>query len=104
MKWKQFLLTWLVVYLLAPSIWTHRLLMTTTPPPGSPEVSIPLFIPFGGITYTAHLWGELVRGDFGDALAIFLVLILPILIYTFFLSWLIHLGLRRIWRSRQSIA
>ena len=57
-------------------------------------------IPFGGTYYTVDFWVELIRGDFGDALAIFLVLILPILIYTFFLSWLIHYGFRKIERRQ----
>jgi hypothetical protein len=92
MKWRQFLPIWAVVFLLAPSIWTHRLLMAGMPPPGSPETSYPLLIPFGGTYYTVDFFEQLIRGDPVDALVIFLVLILPILIYTFFLSWLIHYG------------
>ncbi len=86
MKWKHFLLTWLVVFLLAPSVWIHRLFMFQTPPPGSNLPGPPLFIPFGGVQYAVSAFGQLVRGDFVDALAIFIVLILPILIYTFVLS------------------
>jgi len=95
MKWrylksKQFLLTWLIVYLLTPSIWIHRLFMFGARPPGSPEIAKPLFIPFGGVYFGWHFLGELFRGDFGDALIIFGFLVLPIIIYTFFLSVLVY--------------
>ena len=70
--------------------------MAGSPPPGSPVESPPLVIPFGWLFFGRHLWEQLISGDFGDALAIFLVLILPILIYTFFLSWIIYYGFRRI--------
>jgi hypothetical protein len=86
MKLKHFLLTWLVVFLLAPSIWIHRLFMYQTPPPGSNLPGPPLFIPFGGIQYALSMWGQLVRGDFVDAAVIFIALVLPILIYTFIVS------------------
>ncbi|TES84430.1 MAG: hypothetical protein E3J92_01345 [Dehalococcoidia bacterium] len=95
MKWKQFLPVWLVVFLLAPSIWTHTLFMTGTPPPGSPETSYPLVIPFGGTYYTMDFFQQLISGDFADAIVIFLQLLLPIIVYTFFLSWLIYYGFRK---------
>jgi len=103
MKWKQFLPIWIIVFLLAPSIWIHRILMEGSPPPGSPVESPPLLIPFGWLYFGRHLWEQLIRGDFGDVLAIFLVLILPILIYTFFLSNIIHYCFRKI-RPRYGLA
>jgi len=90
MKWKQFLPIWLVVFLLAPSIWCHTLFMEGTPPPGSPETSYPLVIPFGGTYYTMDFFRQFISGDFTDAIMIFLTMLLPIIIYTFFLSRLIH--------------
>lgn len=93
MKRKHFLITWLAVFLLAPSVWIHRFFMYQMPPPGSDMPGPPLFVPFGGVYFIGQLWGQLIRGDFADSLAIFLVLILPILIYTFALSLVIyHLG------------
>ena len=74
MKWKQFLPIWLIVFLLAPSIWVHRILMLGARPPGSPTESPPLMIPFGWLYFGKHLWEQLVRGDFSDALVIFLVM------------------------------
>ena len=85
-KWKYFLLLWLAVFLLAPSIWVHKLFMFQTPPPGSNLPGPSLFIPFGGIHFIGELWGQLVRGDLADSAVIFVALILPILIYTFILS------------------
>jgi hypothetical protein len=103
MKWKLFCPIWLVVFLLAPSIWVHRILMATGAPPGpgSPPPP-PLLIPFVGVYFGRHLWEQLIRSDFGDVLAIFLVLILPILIYTFFLSCIIYYCFRRIRQKRGS--
>jgi len=95
MKWKQFSLIWLITFLLAPSIWTHRILMFQTPPPGSNLPPPPLLIPFGGVNFGRELVGQLIRGDFGDSLVIFLVLILPILVYTFLLSGIIYYSFRR---------
>ena len=96
MKWKQFLVTWLIVFLLAPSIWTHTLLMAGARPPGSPQVSPPLFIPFGAIYFGGELWGQLIVGDFSDALMIFILMIFPILIYTFILSSVIYYSFQKI--------
>ena len=90
MKWKHFLTLWLVIFLLAPSIWIHRLFLYQMPPPGSDSSGPQLFIPFGGIYFIGEIWGELIRADFTDALMIFLFLILPILIYTFFVSLVIY--------------
>jgi hypothetical protein len=90
MKWKYFLTLWLVIFLLAPSIWIHRLLLTTGAPPGSGPSDPALFIPFGGIYFIGELWGQLIAGDFMDALMIFLFLILPILIYTFIVSLIMY--------------
>ena len=97
MKWGHFLLVWLSLFLLAPSIWIHRILMATGAPPGPGGLPPPpLLIPFGAVYFGAYLWEQLIRGDFGDALAIFLVLILPILIYTFLLSGIVYYGFRKI--------
>jgi hypothetical protein len=109
MKWrylksKQLLLTWLVVYLLAPLIWVHRLFMLGARPPGSLEIAEPLFIPFGGVYFGWHFFEQLFGGDFGDALIIFVFLILPIVIYTFFLSVLIYYIFLKIWTKRNSSA
>jgi len=102
MKWKYFLLLWLVVFLLAPSIWVHRLLMFQTPPPGSNLPGPPLFIPFGGIYFIGELWGQVVRGDFADSAVIFVVLVLPILIYSFILSLGFYYLGRYILRKRRA--
>ena len=94
MKWRQFILIWLIIFLLAPSIWIHRILMFQTPPPGSNLPPPPLLIPFVGVYWGRELWGQLIRGDFVDSLVIFLVLILPILIYTFLISCIIYYSFR----------
>jgi hypothetical protein len=60
--------------------------MYQTPPPGSDLPGPELFIPFGGIYYIGELVEQLSNGDFMDAAMIFLFLVLPIVIYTFFLS------------------
>jgi hypothetical protein len=96
MKWKQFLLIWLILFLLAPSIWTHTLLMETTPPPGSQIEPPPLLIPFGAVQFGIDFWEQLIQGDFADSLVIFLVLILPIVIYTFLVSWIVYYAFRKI--------
>ena len=96
MKWKLFGPIWLIVFLLAPSIWVHRIMMTGAQPPGSPEIAKPLFIPFGGIYFGRQLVEQLIRGDFNDALVIFLVLVLPILIYTFLLALIIYYGFQKV--------
>ena len=64
-------------------------------PPGSPEVAKPLFIPFGAVYFGRLFWEELIRGDFGDALLLFVGLILPILIYTFILSVIVYYCYRK---------
>ena len=69
-------------------------------PPGSPEVAEPLFIPFGAVYFGGQLWEQLVGGDFGDALAIFVGLILPILVYTFILSVVVYYCYRKFRQCR----
>lgn len=101
MKWKyikrkQFLLIWLIVFLLAPSVSIHRLFIMTAPPPGSPVAPPPLLIPFGGVYFGRQLVEQALGGDFGDASMIFIFLILPIIVYTFFLSVLIYYIFRKI--------
>jgi hypothetical protein len=90
MKWKLFLPIWAVVFLLTPSIWFHTLFMANSPPPGSPQTSYPMVIPFGGTYYTMDFFEELFRGDFADAVALFLTQLLPIIIFSFLLAWLIY--------------
>jgi hypothetical protein len=101
MKWKYFLGIWFVVFLLAPSVWVHRLFMYQTPPPGSNLPGPPLFIPCGGIQYGISAFGQLVRGDIMDAFMIFLFLILPILIYTFIISLVLYYSGRYFLRKLQ---
>jgi len=101
MKWKyikrkQFLLIWLIVFLLAPSISIHRLFIAQTPPPGSNLSPPPLLIPFGGVYFGRQLVEQALGGDFGDASMMFSFLILPIIAYTFFLSVLIYYIFRKI--------
>ncbi len=102
MKWKYFLTLWLVIFLLAPSIWIHRLFMYQTPPPGSDLPGPELFIPFGGIYYIGQLFEQLFRGDLMDAFVVFLLLILPILIYTFIVSLVVYYPGRYIIRKIQN--
>ena len=101
LKSKQFLLTWMAVYLLAPSIWIHQLFMFGARPPGSPEVAKALFIPFGGIDFGIQFFDQLFQGDFWDAFMIFVFLIVPIVIYTFIISVIIHYVFLKI-RCRRS--
>jgi len=95
-KRKQFLITWLVILLLAPSIWIHRLFMMGAPPPGSDIEPPSLFIPFGVVYFGRQFGEQLLHGDFMDALMILLFLILPIVVYTFALSCVIYYSLRRV--------
>ena len=59
-------------------------------PPGSPEVAEPLFIPFGGVYFGIQFFEQLFAGDFGDSLFILLLTVIPLIIYTFVISVLIH--------------
>jgi di/tricarboxylate transporter len=102
MKWKQFLPIWAVIFLLAPSIWFHTLFIENSPPPGSHIEGPSMIMPFGAVQLGIDCWEQLVQGDFMDALMIFLWIILPILIYTFVLSWLIYYAFRKIRERRQS--
>ncbi len=86
MKWKQFLLIWLILFLLAPSIWFHTQFI---------EGTSPLFMPFGTVQLGIDCWEQLIRGDFADSLMI-LFQILPILIYTFLLSWPVYYAFRKV--------
>jgi len=100
MRWKQIFPTWLILFLIAPSIWIHGFLMIGGRPPEAEPFIPPLFVPFGIIEYGGDLWKQLARGDFIDALIIFIFLILPILIYTFILSVLISFSFEKV-RSRR---
>jgi len=85
--------------------------MFTTPPPGSDISPPPLFLPFGAINYIGDICvvsvRGIVRGDFDfitDVLVLFISLILPILIYTFFISLgIYHLLMRLIIHKRSGI-
>jgi len=96
MKWRLLLPTWLVIFLLAPSIFIHQMFMMGARPPGSPPLPKPLFIPFGAVNFGSDLLEQLARGDISDVVVIFLFLILPILIYTFVLSFIIYYIFRKI--------
>jgi len=96
MKRKHFLITWLVILLLAPSVWIHRLFMAWTPPPGSDIEPPSLFVPFGVVYFGRQFGEQLLRGDFTDALMILLFLILPIVVYTFALSCVIYYSFRKV--------
>ena len=95
MKWKQFLPTWLVVFLLAPSIVFPQVFITTRQSPADP--GLPLVMPFGAIHW-ANEWGFLLdrsirTGEIKwawDFFQIYFICILPILIYSFFLSAMIY--------------
>jgi hypothetical protein len=102
MKWKQFLPIWAVVFLLAPSIWCHTLFMANSPPPGSDIEGPALIMPFGAVQFGMDCWEQFIGGDFMDALMIFFGIILPILIYTFVLSWLGYHAFRKIREYRLS--
>ncbi|MBI2869231.1 MAG: hypothetical protein HYX96_05340 [Chloroflexi bacterium] len=93
MKWrgKEFLVTWLAVYLLAPSLVIHNIFAMTARPPGSPPYSPPLWMPFGGVVFMKDLLGQLFAGDWVDTVVVFLVRVLPFLIYTYILSLLVYL-------------
>ena len=83
LKSKQFLLTWLMVYLLVPTFWLHTLVMTY-------EAKGSIY-PFAGGRHVVAFFDQLFVGDFGDAFILVLAFqILPLLIYTFILSVLIH--------------
>jgi antibiotic biosynthesis monooxygenase (ABM) superfamily enzyme len=104
MKWKQFLLIWLILFLLAPSIWFHTLFMEGMPPPGSHIEGPSMIMPFGAVQMGIDCFEQLIGGDFMDALMIFLWMILPIAIYTFVLSWIVYYAFRKIrerWPSTQ---
>jgi hypothetical protein len=96
MKWKAFLLIWLILFLLAPSIWFHTLFMSNTPPPGSQIEGPSMIMPFGAVQLGIDCFQQLFQGDFMDALMIFLWIILPIAIYTFLLSWVVYYAFRKI--------
>lgn len=104
-KWKQFILTWLVVFWAAPSIGIQNVFLIGSPPPGSNLSSPPLIEPFGAVFFFGQFFDQLLAGDFGDSLSIFALQILPFLIYTFILSivvYFVFLIIKSLW-SRQEI-
>ena len=98
MKWNRVFITWPVLFFLAPSIWFHTTLVA---PPGSPEVSKPLLIPFGSVYFGGELVKQLAGGDLSYAFIMSIVVFIPIIAYTFFLSYVIWAFIRKI--SRQQL-
>ena len=96
MRWKQILPVWLTLFLLAPSIWIHRLLMIGGRPHDAPPFIPPLFVPFGAINYGGDFLNQIARGDFMDSLVIFIILILPILVYTFLIPVIISYSFNKV--------
>ncbi len=92
---KQFLLTWLIVYLLTPTFWFHQLFMTY-------EAEGTVF-PFAGARFAFHFFDQLFAGDFGDALFILLAILL-LIIYTFIILVLIHSVFLKIRHKRSNPA
>jgi hypothetical protein len=83
LKSKQFLFTWLLLYLLIPTFWLHTLVATY-----EAERSI---YPFAGGRWIVAFFDQLFAGDFGDAfISVLAFQILPLLVYTFVLSFLMH--------------
>lgn len=105
-KWRQFLLTWLVVFWTVPSYGIHNFYRFGAPPPGSDLPPLPLFEPFGAVYFLGELFGQLTRGDIGDAFFIFRSYIIPFLFYTFILSVILYsafsLMKSSIWRQKIS--
>ncbi|MDD4874350.1 MAG: hypothetical protein PHE15_05180 [Dehalococcoidales bacterium] len=93
LKSKQFLLTWLVLYLLIPTFWYHQLFMTY-------EARGTVYL-FAGSKLVYFLFDQLFSGDFGDTLVVFLF-ILPLVIYTFILSVLVHFIYLKIKQKRNT--
>ena len=95
MKWKLFLPSWLVLFLLAPSIWLPQALLMTRSSPNDP--GLPFVIPFGAIHW-ANEWGFLINRAIStgeikwalDFLQTYAICILPILIYTFLIMLVIN--------------
>ena len=96
MKWKQVIPVWLILFLIAPSIWFHRLLMIGGRPPDAPPFAPPLFVPFGAVNYGGDFFNQLARGDFVDSLMILVLLILPILVYTYVVSAIISYSFNKV--------
>jgi hypothetical protein len=65
---------------------------------GNAQIAPPLFLPDGGVYYMGEVWEMLLRTNSESAFYTFLLLVLPILIYTFVISWVIHHLLLRIYR------
>jgi hypothetical protein len=95
-KWRQFILTWIVVFWVAPSFMIHNFFVCTTLSPGSPQPSLPLFKPFGAVFFLGEIFQQLTRGDFTDSLFIALFYLVPFLIYTFILSIIIYIAFKTI--------
>ena len=94
-KWKLFLPTWLVIFLLAPSIFLPQAFLMTRSSPDAP--GLPLIMPFGAIHW-ANEWGFLIdraisTGEIEWALnflIIYTICLVPIMIYAFPVTLVIH--------------
>ena len=88
-KWKLFLPIWLTLILLAPSIIFPQALMMTKSSPDAP--GLPLAMPFGVIYWANNWWFLLGRGEVWSFFLIcFVFTLLPIMIYTFPVTLVIH--------------
>ena len=95
LTWKLFLPIWLAVFLLAPSIGLPQAFLMTKKSPTDP--GLPLVIPFG-VIHWANEWGFLIdraisTGEIEcalDFLLIYTICLVPILIYTFVITLVIH--------------
>ena len=94
-KWKLFLPTWLVIFLLAPSIFFPQAFLMTRSSPDVP--GLPLIMPFGAIHWANELGFLIDRaistGEIKwalDFLLTYTICLVPILIYTFVITLVIH--------------
>jgi len=81
-KSKQFLLTWLAVYLIIPTFWLHQVFMTY-------EAEGTVFL-FAGSRFAFQFLDQLFLGDFGDAFIILGLIVLPLVVYAFIISLFLH--------------
>jgi len=92
LKSKQFIFTWLIIYLLIPTFWFHQIFATY-------EARGTVF-PFAGAQFGIQFFDQLFKGDFGDAFIIIGFIVLPLIIYAFIISVLLHYVFRKIKRKR----
>lgn len=87
-KWKILLPIWLVIFIVAPSIWLPQSIFVTKPYPDAPGP--PFIIPFGAIHWFSERYFWLERGvskgeitDIWHFFHSYIGCILPTIIYTF---------------------